>query len=162
MNLVNGDGGVDDVGLDRLLVDYRLDGLVDMMMDMLSSNSGCCALRLGSGVNASLIPEALLLSSEGLLGLVGVAVIELALLNRTDISLVLLREYLAVQNGLDGAVIVVLVDFLVDGGVDLLVYMGLDGLVGDAGRDSLVDSGVFMAGLRGELTELVLDFLHCE
>jgi len=162
MDLVDRDSGVDDVGLDRLLVDYRLDGLVDMMMDVLSGNSGSCALRLGSGVDASLVPETLLLGSKSLLGLAGVPVIEFALLNSPDISLVLLWKHLAVLNGLDGAVVVVLVDFLVDGGVDLLMLVRLDGLVGDAGRYGLVDSGVFLAGLRGEVAELVLDFFHCD
>jgi len=44
VNLMNGDGGVDNIGLDNLLVDNGLDGLVDVMMNVLASDGGCYAL----------------------------------------------------------------------------------------------------------------------
>lgn len=41
----------------------------------------------------------------------------------------------------------VLVDLLVDGGLDLLMAVPVDGLMGHGGSDLLVDSGVVVAGL---------------
>ena len=37
---MNGDGGVDNVGLDGLLVHNWLNGLVDVVVHMLASNGG--------------------------------------------------------------------------------------------------------------------------
>jgi hypothetical protein len=41
MDLVNGDSGVDDMGLDSLLLYYRLNCLMDVMVDVFSSNRWC-------------------------------------------------------------------------------------------------------------------------
>ena len=41
VNLMDGDGGVDDVGLDGLLLNNGLDGLVDVLDDV-SLGGGCC------------------------------------------------------------------------------------------------------------------------
>jgi len=52
VHFVDGVGGVHDCGLDRLLLDDGLDGLVDMVMDMLATNNGVfatCVLRLAHG-----------------------------------------------------------------------------------------------------------------
>jgi hypothetical protein len=40
VDFVDGHSGVDDVGLNRLLLDDRLDGFVHMVVDVLSSNGG--------------------------------------------------------------------------------------------------------------------------
>jgi len=40
VNFVNGNGGVDDLGSDSLLVDDWLDSFVDVVVDVLTDNSG--------------------------------------------------------------------------------------------------------------------------
>jgi len=58
VNLMDGDGGVDDVGLDGLLLNNGLDGLVDVVVDVLSANSGGNALAVGSVLDTALVSEA--------------------------------------------------------------------------------------------------------
>lgn len=69
------------------------------------------------------------------------------MLNSDDVVSVLLREDLTVCHGLDGGVVVVLVNLLVDGSGDLLMLGLVDGLVKDCGCNTLVDSGVVVTGL---------------
>jgi len=73
--------------------------------------------------------------------------LELAVLDRDDVVVVGLREDLAVDNGLDGGVVVVLVHLFVDGSLHVLVLRAVDGLVRDGRGDLLVDGGVIVAGL---------------
>jgi hypothetical protein len=74
---------------------------------------------------------------------------------------VLLREHLTVLHWLDGAVVVVLVNLLVDGGLNLLMLMGLHDLMLDSGSDSLVDSGVVVTRLGHEVRDGSLGLFHC-
>jgi len=61
VNLVDGDSGVDNIWLDDLLVDNGLNGFVDVVVNMLSTNSGCYALALSGTLNAALVSELRLL-----------------------------------------------------------------------------------------------------
>jgi len=74
-------------------------------------------------------------------------VLELAVLDRDNVVVVRLREDLAVDDGLDGGVVVVLVHLFVDGRLHVLVLRAVDGLVGDGRGDLLVDGGVIVARL---------------
>jgi len=160
VNLMDGDGGVDHVGLDGLLLDYGLDGLVDVVVDVLSANSGGNTLAVGGVIDAPLVSKASLVIDKSPLGSVCITVVELAVLNSTKLSSVRLREDITVLDRLDSAVVVVLVDLLVDSGVDLLVYVRLHDLVLDGGGNCLVDSGVMVTGLAHEVGDSCLGFVH--
>jgi hypothetical protein len=75
---------------------------------------------------------------------------------------VLLWEHLAVFDGLDSAVIVVLVDFLINRGYDILVFMLFDGLMLDCWCNSLVYGSVVMTGLVHEVGDGCFGFVHCD
>lgn len=150
VNLVNGDGGVDNVRLDGLLVDNGLDGLVDVVVDVLTADGGCNRLRVHGLDLGALVSKLGSLGSETLLDLGIVAVLERAVLDGGKVVVVLLGENLTVLDGLDGGVVVVLVNLLVDGGLDLLVLLELMALVGDSRGDLLVDGGVVVAGAGPE------------
>lgn len=147
VNLVDGHGGVDDVGLDGLLLDNGLDSLVDVVVNVLAGDDG----GDGAGVLALdtdlLVTELLLLGRKTGLDLLGIVVLELAVLDRDDVVVVLLGENLTVGHRLDRGVVVVLVDLFVDGGHDLLVLLAGDGLVDNGRGDLLVDSGVMVTRL---------------
>jgi hypothetical protein len=89
-----------------------------------------------------------------------VAVVEFTMLDSAELGLMLFGKDLTVDNRLNSAVVVVLVNLLVYGSVDLLVYMRLDGLVGDSGSNSLMDCGVMVARTVGEIGESCLNFVH--
>jgi hypothetical protein len=142
MDLVDGDGGVHNLRLDHLLVKNGLDLLVDVVVNMLALNARSLDLSdLGLG-NLALITELATLSLEALTGVVVVAVVELPRLSAGDAVLMLLREDLLVEDGLDGAVEVVLVHLLVDNRLLLLNTLGLYRLLGDGRTDVLMDGGV--------------------
>jgi len=160
MNLMDGDGGVDYVGLDGLLLDYGLDGLVDVVVDVLSANSGGNTLAVGGVIDAPLVSKASLVVDKSPLGSVCITVVELAVLNSTKLSSVSLRENITVLDRLDSAVVVVLVDLLVDSGVNFLMYVRLHDLVLDRGGDCLVDSGIMVTGLAHEVGDSCLGLVH--
>lgn len=115
VNLVDGDSGVDDAGLDNILLDNWLDDLVDMVVAVLTSDDGSlgvsvCSLALLAGALelGSLLVKLRLDGS-------GVAVVVLAVLDRGGPVGVLLGQNLTVLDGLDGRVVVVLVNLTVDG-----------------------------------------------
>lgn len=128
VDLVDGLGRVDNVALDSLLLDDRLDVLVDVVVHMLASERGSLAVGVpGIGTSALEVTgwaecvdwecildladlpgvlelRALLL--EALLSVVGAAVLDGTVLYRRHLVGVLLREHLTVLDGLDGGVVV--------------------------------------------------------
>jgi hypothetical protein len=178
VNLVDWNGGVHNVRLDSLLLDYRLDSLVDVLtnvkkmrlsrleqqdtyvVDVLASNSGCDALACCGSLYAPFILKLSLFLNKIPLGGIVITVIELAVLNGTELCSVLLWQNFAVLNWLNSAVVVILVDLLVYCCVYLLVLVGLDRLVNDRRGDCLVDSSVVVSRLAGEVGESGLDFVH--
>jgi hypothetical protein len=162
VNLVDGNGGVNNVGLDGLLLDDRLDSLVDVVVNVLTANGSSGALAVCGAIYATLILEASLLVDKVPLGGVVITVVELAMLNGTKLSSVLLGEDLAVLDGLDCAVVVVLVDLLINSSLNLLVNVRLDNLVLNSRSNSLVDSGVVVSRLRHEVGDSCLSLVHCE
>lgn len=162
VNLVDGDGGVGDSRLDGLLLNDRLDHLVNVVVTVLASNDGSlgvgvCGLTLSGGVSelGSLLLKLLLDSG-------GVAMVVLAVLHGGSAVGVLLGQNLAVLDGLDGGVVVVLVNLTVDGTSDVLVVSLVDSLVGDSGGNGLVDGSVVLAGLGHEVGNGSLSLVHCE
>lgn len=145
VNLVDGDSGVHNIGLDSLLLNDRLDSLVDVVMHVFASDGGRDALALRGTLDEPLIFELrLFLNKIPLRGIV-VTLIKFAVLNGTKLGRVLLWQDLAILNWLNSAVVVVLVDFLVYCCVDFLVLVRLDCLLSHRRSDSLVDGGVMVS-----------------
>ena len=159
VGLVDGDGGVHDLGLDGLLVDDRLDGLVDVMVDVLTGGNagvGLCVVCLGGGGG---VPKLGCFTRKTLFCLALILVVELAMLNWDHVVGVLLGEDLLVSQRLHGCVKMVLVDLTVNGLCDVFMTSGLDGLGGDGRVDPLLDVGV-VAMLAGELVDGGFGGLH--
>jgi hypothetical protein len=162
VDFVNRNGGVYNVGLDSLLLNDRLDGLVNVVVDVLAADGSSGALAVRCSIYAALILETSLLVDEVPLGGVVVTVVKLAVLNSTELSSVLLGEDLTVVDGLNCAVVVVLVNLLIDSSLDLLVNMRLDNLVLNSRSNCLVNSGVVVARLGHEVCDSCLSLIHCE
>lgn len=161
MLLVDGDSGVNDLWGDCLLVDDGLNRLVDVMVNMLALNSWCSSSGVTCLVGVGGILELSHLGLESLTCLVFIAVVKLLVDNALHLVGVLLWEDLLVLDGLDGGVVVVLVDLAVNRLCHLLMSGGLDVLVGDSCGDTLSDiSAVTLAG--GELLNGGSGFVHFE
>jgi hypothetical protein len=132
------------------------------VVDVLAAKGGGYALAVSGALNLPLVTELSLLLHQVPLGVVMVAVVELAVLDGAKLGLVGLWEHLAVKHWLNCAVVVVLVDLLVDGGHDLLMVVRLDGLVDDGRGNSLVHCGVVVAGAAGEVGEGCFDLVHVD
>lgn len=120
---------------------------MDVVVDVLASNDGSDGVGVCGLADDTLILELGSLASETVLNLPLITVLVGAVLNSDQVVGVLLGEDLAVGHGLDRGVVVVLVDFFVDGSDDLLVLSAVDGLVQDSRGDGLVDGGVMVSGL---------------
>ena len=160
VNLVNWDGGVCDVWLNGLLVDHWLDGLVDVMVHVLTANSW----SLAGGVLALDTLGGVLELGRGLVQLAVdialVAMLEVAVLNTDQVVVVLLWENLSVLDWLDGSVVVVLVNLLVDGSGDVVVVGAGDSLVLDCWCNLLVDGGVVVTSLGHKVLNCCLCLIH--
>ena len=121
--------------------------LVDMMMNMLASNDWCyrvSVLGLAFGTRVSELSSFLLKTS---LDSRSVPMANLAVLNRNHLVFVLFREYFTVLDGLNGGVVVILVDLTVDGGLGLFMFVFVNTFLLDRRIDLLVDGGVVFSGL---------------
>jgi len=160
VNLVDRDSGVNNGWLNSLLLDDWLNVLVDVVVDVLASNRWCsCAGVLGLTDFAAVL-ELSGLSSETVLDVRVVAVLDVAVLNTCHLVAVLLGKDLTVLDGLDGCVVVILVDLTVYCGGHILVSGGSDMLVLDGGVDRLVDSGVVLSILGKEVSNCCLCLFH--
>jgi hypothetical protein len=162
VNLVDRNGSVNNIRLDGLLLDNRLDGLMDVVVDVLTSNGGSLALAVGVSINNALILELSLLFYKVALGGIVVAVVKFAVLNSAKLSSVLFREDLTILDGLNGTVVVVLVYLLVDRGLNLLMRVRLNDLVLDSRSNSLVDGCVVVSRLGHEVSDSCLGLIHCD
>jgi len=150
VNFVHWDGSVDDGWLDGLLLNDRLDVLMDVVVNMLAGNG--LALR-GGVLSCSFAAGVLELSSFGgetLFDVAVVSVLDLTVLYTDHVVAVLLREYFPVLDGLDRGVVVVLVNLSIDSGLCLFMVGSVYGFVGDSWVDSLVDCGLVLSILREE------------
>ena len=118
-----------------------------MVVNVLASNDG--SFRSGHSLTAlhTLIGKlgTFLLETGFDGGLVSVS--DMALLDATHAVLVLLGQNLAVLDGLDGCVVVILVDLLVDGGLLLFDPRLVHRLLNDGGGDPLMHGGVMVTSL---------------
>lgn len=160
VDFVHGDGGVHDGGLDRLLLDDGLDGLVNMVVNVLAGNGGRRNLGVRNLSHLTGVLELRRLGRDALLHVLRVAVLVLAVLDGSHGVRVLLGEDLLVLDGLDGGVEVVLVDLAVDNLLGLLLLLSVDALLLDGGVDALVDGGVMLAILGEEAGNRCLRLVH--
>lgn len=176
--LVDGNGGVYNGRLNSLLLDDGLDVLVDVVVNVLTSDGGGGSAGVLGLIDFTSILELGTLGFEALLYVVLVAVLDVAVLDTCHLVGVLLWENLLVGDGLDRGVVVVLVNFTVDGGGNIFVSGWGDGLVGDGWvygleivrisrlrmgrRIYLVDSGVMLSILVEEVTNSSLCLVHCD
>lgn len=153
-----------------------LNRLMHMVVNVLASDDW----QNGIGVLAfhmeQLIFELGSFLSQASFDLVLVVMLEAAVLDGDKVEMVLLIKDRFVVNGLDGCVVVILVDLLVwssqvnvrlrgggrhtNGGGEFLVLGLGDGLMGDSRSHSLVDRGVVVAGLGHEVLNCLLGLLH--
>lgn len=159
VDFMNRDGLVHNMRLDGLLVDDRLDSLMNVMMHMLASDRSLgtrCALTLDVGLSVTILGT---LSIE--LGLdISVRVVELPCLRCSFSVVVSFRPDLFVKDRLLGRVIVILMDLTIDRGHHLLMLGTLDVLILDRWCDGLMDSRVMMARLSEELLDGIFGGIH--
>ena len=154
-------------------LDNRLNDLMHVMMNMLSSDYGNICMRLMRRRDNRLIFE--LLRSLCNLGLnvplvsffvlevaLVVTMMELALFHTHYFVCMLLRKHLPVGNGLHRRVIVILVYLTVDGCRDVLVQFRLNGFVCHGGCNSLADRCVVVTGFGHEVRNGLAGFVHDE
>ena len=77
----------------------------------------------------------------------GIAVLVVTFLNRNDVVLMLFRENFTVVHGLNGGMVMVLVNLAVDGSGSLFVTLLDDSLVHNCGSNLLVNGGVMVTSL---------------
>jgi len=162
VDFVDGDGSVDDLGLNGLFLNDGLDFLVDVMMYLLALHNRGTALRVLRLGNGAVVPQLGGLGLEGPLGGAVVAVVELAVDDILGVVDVLLGEDLAVLDGLDDAVVVVLVHLLLDCPGDLLVACRLDRLVCHGRGGFLGGGGVVVPGVGHEVPDGGFGAIHGE
>jgi hypothetical protein len=137
MNFVNRNGSVNDRWLDGLLLHNRLDILVNVVVHMLACDGGGGRGRMLRLVDCAGIFELGLFGGETFLDVGVVAVLDVAVLDAGHLVGMFFWENLAVLDRLDGGVVVVLVDFSVDGCGGFLVSSGSYMLLLDRGVDFL-------------------------
>lgn len=162
VDLVNGDSGVHDVRLNGLTVNNGLDVLVNVVVDVLASYLRADLVRLGGGVGNALVLELSGLSCETALDVGLVTVLERSVLDGDEVVVMLLGEDLTVLNGLDGGVVVVLVNLTVNGRGYVLMSVRGDSLVGDCGSNGLVDSSVVVTRVLKEVGNSCLCLVHVD
>lgn len=162
VDFMDWDGGVDDGRLDGLLLDDWLDGLVDVVVNVLARQGWCSGRSVLSLSDLFGALELSSLSLESLSHVLIVAVVDLAVLSANQVVRVLLRKNLTVLDGLDGGVEVILVDLTVDDLLSFLVLCASDMLIHNGRVDSLVDGGLVLSILGKEVGNCCLRFIHCE
>lgn len=160
VRFVHGNRRVDNVWLDRFLVDDRLDAFMNMVMDMLASHDRSYGRGMLGRADFSRVFELRLLARETLLDMRIAAMVDILVLDADNIVRVLLGEDFAVVDGLHRGMVVVLVDFTVDGGGDIFVAGRCNVFLLDGGLDSLVHAGVVFAVLVEKGRDGGLCFLH--
>jgi len=159
---VDRDGCVHNGWLDSLLLDDRLNVLVNVVMNVLTCNRGICGggmLRLASCAS---ILELCLLSGKAVLDVVVIAVLEMFVLDTDYIMGVLLWKHLLVLNGLHRGMVVILVDFTINSLSDIIMVGTSYILVGNSWVDSLMNSGVMLPILGKETRNCSLGFIHSD
>lgn len=160
--LMDGNSGMNDVWLNGLFVNYRLDGFMYVVVHMLPTDRWSYTLALGSAVHAPLVLELSLFLNKTSLRRIVITVVKLAMLHASELGSVSLGQDFPVLYGLYGAVIVILVHFLIHGGIDFFMLVGLHSFVSYCGSDCFVNCCVMVSRSVGEISKRCLDFVHGE
>lgn len=91
-----------------------------------------------------------------------VPVVIVSMLDRPDFVLVLLGEDFLIMNWLYSTVIMILVDFLIHSGVDLLVFPWLDGLLLNGWLNRFMYGSFMVTRIADEVTDYFLSLVHIE
>jgi len=162
VDFVNWLGGVYNGRLNGVLLDDGLDVLVNVVVNVLACDGWLSTGAVLSLALCASVPELSLLSSETFLDVRIVTVLDAAFLNRFLVVFVFFWEDLAVLNGLNGGVVVILVNFTVYCLSDILALGASDILVLDCRIDGLVN-GSFVLSIPGEeVSNGCLSFIHFE
>ena len=124
-----------------------VDSLVNMVVNMLASNGWLDALgHLSTTLDASALElTGLLLKTSLDGGSISVAVF--TIFHGGHVVDVFFRENLSILDGLDGGVVMVLVDLTVNGRLNILVALLHDLLLNNGRSDLLVDGGVWIMSI---------------
>ena len=144
VSLVDWDSGVNYGWLNSLLLNNRLDRLVDMVVDVLPSDDRSSRVAF---MCCSLGPCVLELSSflfDTCLDLGRITMVMFTVLNGNHVVRMLLGQNLTVLDRLDGCVIVILMNFTVNGRGGFLMTVFGDVFIHDSGSNFLVDGGVMV------------------
>jgi hypothetical protein len=160
MDLVDGDGSVYHMGLDDFLLYDRLDGFVDVVVDLLALHNWRLILGVGCICHNPLVSQLSGLSPQRPFGGLLVVVVNFPMDDVAGPVSVLFRQNLSVLDRLHHVSVVILMELFVNGGVDFFVLGRLDRLVLDGRGDFLVHGGVMMSGFGQEVADCCLGFLH--
>jgi len=141
VNLMNRLSGVNDLGLNGLLVDDRDDILVDVVVDMLSGLDWGLGTGLSDWGSDRGVPELTSFFCQSSFSGLTIAMLELLLLHGQSLVGVLLWEDLLICNWLDSGVVVVLMSLAVNSCRDLLMSSRLYLLLSDGWLYLLVNLG---------------------
>jgi len=145
VSLMNRNGGVDDMRLDSLLLDDRLNMFVNMVMNTLASYNRSSSGRVGSAVSLASVSELGSLSVKSSTGILLVSMMESLVLHGDEVVVVLLSESLLVSDGLNSCVMVLLVNLLIESSSHVLMSVRADMLLDNMRPDILVDSGLVLS-----------------
>jgi len=120
VNLVHGNSGVHNGWLDSLLLNDRLDGLVDMVMMMLTGNGWCNGMSLFCCGNLTLILELSYLGGDLVMDALVISMVMLSVLSSSNVVMVLSWKDLLILDWENRCVVVFLVNLVVH---DSSVYM---------------------------------------
>lgn len=127
---------------------------MNVVMNMLACNDGCDGVALlGATAGTSALELGALLLQTGLDGR-RIAMMHLAVLYGNDVVVMLFGKNLAVLDGLDGCMEMVLVHLAINGSLSLFMAMLGDCFLGHGGGNLLMDSGIMVASLVPDGNEL--------
>ena len=161
VHFMDGHSGVDHVGFDGLLVDHRLDGLVDVMVLVLARHSSSLASRTLAFDVVCLIHELGSLVGKTAIHVLLIVMLKGPVLDRHRLMMMLLGQGLGVIHRLHRGVVVVLVDLLVNDRHNVLVLGTRHLLLCHSRGDLFVNSSFMVARAGHELFDRVFSGLHC-
>lgn len=175
---MNWNGGVYDRWLNSLLLDDGLNVLVNVVMNVFTSNSSTLGGSVFSLSYISGVLELSLLGSETFLNVSIISMLDVAVFNSSKLVRVLLRENFTIMDRLNRGVEVILMNLSVDSGCCVLVASLGYVLVLNSWVDSLwiirtflggkqtgkhsylVDCSIILSILREEITNSCLGTVH--
>lgn len=159
-NFVDWNGSVNDMRLNSLLLDDGLDGLVHMVVDVLTSYSWCsglCASLWGSDV---LIFELGGLSFQLTGHVLLISMFDFSVLNSFQVVVMLFREDFSILNRLYRGMIVILVNLLVNRCLNFFMSRWKGGIMRYTWGDLLMNGSIVLSRFGHKVTDGGLGFVH--